>query len=101
MVLLWFFLSTCKMYIKKHVNMDATSRDRDLFLCGKDVVNIYNHLMKGNYQLHKKDEMSVNFWYQKQRDDFFLLPKTQWRGGFFYNWNSNKMDVGGNGQDIS
>lgn len=47
--------SFCKMHVKKYIDMDATARDRDLFLCRKYVVNIYYCLMKGNYQLHKKD----------------------------------------------
>ena len=41
----------------------------------KYVVNIYNHLMKGKYELHKKDEMSVNLWYRKHQDDFFFYQK--------------------------
>jgi hypothetical protein len=64
--------SVCKMHMKKNVDIDATSRKIDFFLRRKDVVNIYNHLMKGNYHLHKKYEMSVNLWYQKHRDDFFF-----------------------------
>jgi hypothetical protein len=67
--------SVCKMHIKKHVDMDATARERDFFLSRKDVVNIYNRLMKGKYQLHKKDEMSMNLWYQKHQDDFFFYQK--------------------------
>ena len=67
--------SVCKMHIKNHVDMDATARERYFFLSRKDVVNIYNRLMKGNYQLHKKDEMSVNLWYQKHQDDFFFYQK--------------------------
>ena len=31
--------------------------------------------MKGNYQLRKKDEMSVNLWYRKHQDDFFFYQK--------------------------
>ena len=31
--------------------------------------------MKGNYQLHKKDEMSVNLWYRKHQNDFFFYQK--------------------------
>ena len=55
--------------------MDVVARDRDLFLCSKYVVNIYNRLMKGNYQLHKKDEMSVNPWYRKHPNDFLFYQK--------------------------
>ena len=32
-------------------------------------------MSKGNYQLHKKDEMSVNLWYQKHREYFFFYQK--------------------------
>ena len=60
------------MHIKKHVNLDAAAQDRDFFLRRKDVANIYCQLSKGNYQLHKKDEMSVNLWYKKSKEDFFL-----------------------------
>ena len=60
------------MHIKKHVNMDEEDQDRDFFLHIKDVLNIYSHLSKENYQLHKKDEMSVNLWYQKHKEDFFF-----------------------------
>jgi hypothetical protein len=45
--------------------MDTEDCGRDFFLTRKDVANIYNRLMKGKYQLDKKDEMSVNLWYQK------------------------------------
>ena len=31
--------------------------------------------MKGNYQLHKKDEMSVNLWYRKHPNDFLFYQK--------------------------
>ena len=55
--------------------MDAEDHGRDFFLTRKDVANIYNRLMKGKYQLDKKDEMSVNLWYQKQPDDFFFFQK--------------------------
>jgi len=41
--------SVCKMHIKKHVDMDSTTRDRDLFLWKKYVVNMYNRLMNRNY----------------------------------------------------
>ena len=34
--------SMCKMHINKHVDIDATNQDRYLFLCRKDVENIYN-----------------------------------------------------------
>ena len=60
-----------KFHIKRHVDMDATIRDRDFFLSRKDIVNIYNWY----YQLHQKDEMSVNIWYQKHREDFFFYQK--------------------------
>jgi len=90
-----------RTHIKRHVDMDVTERDRDLFLCRKDIVNIYNKLANENYQLHKKDEMSVNLWYQKHQEDFFLLPKAQWCGDPFYNRDSNKVDVGDNGQAIA
>jgi hypothetical protein len=62
----------CKMNIKKYVDMDAVDRDRDFFLCIKYVLNIYNRLMKRNCQLNKKDEKSVNLWYEKHKDDFFF-----------------------------
>jgi hypothetical protein len=64
-----------KMNIKEYVDMDAVDRDRDFFLCRKDVVNIYNRLMKRNYQLNKKDEKSVKLWYEKYKDDFFFYQK--------------------------
>ena len=64
-----------KIHIQRHVDMDATTRDRDFFLSRKDIVNIYNRLSKGNYQLHQKDELSVNLWYQKHREDFFFYQK--------------------------
>jgi hypothetical protein len=32
-------------------------------------------MSKGNYQLHQKDEMSVNLSYQKHREDFFFYQK--------------------------
>lgn len=67
--------SVCKMHINKHINLDATARDRDFFLSRKDVANIYCRLSKGNYQLHKKDEMSVSIWYQKRKEDFFFFQK--------------------------
>jgi len=67
--------SVYKLHVKRHIDMDAVARDRDFFLSRKDIVNIYNRLMKGNYQLHKKDEMSVNLWYQKQQEDFFFYQK--------------------------
>lgn len=38
--------SICKMHIKKYLDIDATTRDRDFFLVRKYIVNIYNHLMK-------------------------------------------------------
>ena len=62
--------------MKKHVKLDATTRDMDYFLSRKDVVNIYGRLSKGNYQLHKKDEMSVNLWYQKHKENFFLYQNS-------------------------
>jgi hypothetical protein len=62
-------------HIQRHLDMDAEDRGRDFFLTRKDVANIYNRLMKGKYQLDKKDEMSVNLWYQKQPDDFFFFQK--------------------------
>ena len=31
--------------------------------------------MKESYQLHTKDEMSVNLWYQRNQDDFFFYQK--------------------------
>jgi hypothetical protein len=52
-------------HIQQHLEMDTEDRGRDFFLTRKDVANIYNCLMKGKYQLDKKDEMSVNLWYQK------------------------------------
>ena len=64
-----------RTHIKIHVDIDVAARDRDFFLCRKDIVNIYNKLAKGNYQLHKKDETSVNLWYQKHREDFFFYQK--------------------------
>ena len=67
--------SVCKIHIKKHVNLDATARDRDFFLSRADVANIYCRLSKGNYQLHKKDEMSVSIWYQKCKEDFLFFQK--------------------------
>ena len=67
--------SVCKMHIKKYLDIDATSRDRDFFLRRKDVVNIYNRLMIESYQLHRKDEMSVNLWYQRNQNDFFFYQK--------------------------
>jgi hypothetical protein len=67
--------TVCKMHIKKYVDMDVVDRDRDFFLCRKYVVNIYNRLMKRNYQLNKKDEKSVNLWYEKHKDDFFFYQK--------------------------
>jgi hypothetical protein len=63
------------MHIKKYVGMDEANRYRNFFLCRKDIVNIYNHLMKMNYQLNKKDEKSVNLWYEKHHDDFFFYQK--------------------------
>jgi hypothetical protein len=68
----FFFLevpihTVCKMHIKKCADMDVVYRYRDFFLCRKDVANIYNHLMKRNYQLKKKDEKSVNLWYEKHK----------------------------------
>jgi hypothetical protein len=47
-------------HIERYVDMDVKYRDRYLFLTIKYVENIYNHLMKGKYQLDKKDEMNVN-----------------------------------------
>ena len=62
-------IAVCKIHINKHVDMDVVDQDRDLFLCRKDVVIIYNRLRLGKYQLHQKDEMNVNLWYQKHKDD--------------------------------
>jgi hypothetical protein len=67
--------TVCKIHIKKYFDMDAIDRDRDFFLCRKDVANIYNRLMKRNYQLNKKDEKSVNLWYEKHKDNFFFYQK--------------------------
>ena len=67
--------TVCKMHINQHLDKDVEHRDRDFFLTRKDVVNIYNRMMKGNYQFHPKDEMSVNLWHQKQPDDFFFFQK--------------------------
>ena len=64
-----------KMHISQHIDIDESQRDRDFFLTRKDVGNIYNRLMKEKYQLHKKDEMSVNLWNQKHLDDFFFFQK--------------------------
>ena len=69
----------CKMHVKKYIDMDAAARDRDFFLCRKDVVNISNRLMKGNYQFHKKDEMSVKLWCQKHPIFFFFYQKPNGR----------------------
>jgi hypothetical protein len=55
--------------------MDVEDHDRDFFLTRKDVADIYNHLMKGKYQLDNKYEMSVNLWYQKRPDDFLFFYK--------------------------
>lgn len=71
--------SVCKMHINKHVDIDATNRDRDFFLCRKDVENIYNRLRKGKYQLHQKDELSVNLWCQNHKDDIFFYLKPNGR----------------------
>ena len=68
--------AVCKMHIKKYVDIDSRDLDRDFFLCRKDVVNVYNRSMKGNYQLHKKYEMSVSLWYAKNQTDFFFYQKT-------------------------
>lgn len=65
--------SICKMHVKKYIDIYATSRDMDLFLCRKDVVNIYTLLMKGNYQLHKKHKMSVNLRYRKHKMIFSFI----------------------------
>ena len=67
--------SVCKMHIKKYIDIDATTRDRGFLLCRKDTINIYNCLAKENYQLHCKDEMSVNLWYEKHHNDFFFYQK--------------------------
>lgn len=48
-----------RTHIKRHVDIYVAAQDIDFFLCRKDIVNIYNRLAKGNYQLHKNDEMSV------------------------------------------
>ena len=63
------------MHVTKYIDMDAATRDRDLFFSIKDVFNIYNRLMKGNYQLHKKDKISVNLWYRKHQNDSFFYQK--------------------------
>ena len=67
--------SMCKMHINKHVDIDASNRDRDFFLCRKDVENIYNCLRKGKYQLHQKYELSVKLCYQNHKDDIFFYQK--------------------------
>ena len=67
--------SVCKMHIKKYIDIDATTRDRDFFLRRKEIVNVYNRLTNFFYQLHSKDEMSVNLWYQINQDDFFFYQK--------------------------
>ena len=63
------------MHITKHINIDVAAQYRYFFLYIKDVLNIYSRLNKGNYQLHKKDEMSVNRWYQKHKEDFLFYQK--------------------------
>jgi hypothetical protein len=60
-------------HIEQYVDMDVEDHDRDFFLTRKDVANIYNRLMKGKYQLDKKDEISVNLWYHKRLDVFFFF----------------------------
>ena len=45
------------------------------FLSRKYIVNIYSRFMKGKYQLHKKDEMRINLWYQKRSKYFFVYQK--------------------------
>ena len=67
--------SVCKMNIYKHVYIDAKNCDRDFLLWRKDVENIYNRLRKGKYQLHQKDELSVNLWCQNHKDDIFFYLK--------------------------
>ena len=68
--------SVYKMHVKRHVDMDVATRDRDFFLSRKDIVNIYNRLSKEIYQLHQKDEMSVNLWHQKRQEDFFFFQRS-------------------------
>ena len=36
----------CKMYVTKHIDMDAAARYKDFFLHRKDVLNIYSRLRK-------------------------------------------------------
>ena len=55
--------------------MDVEDHDRDFFMMRKYVENIYNLLMKGKYQLDKKDEMSVNLWYKNDQMIFFFFQK--------------------------
>lgn len=61
-----------KFQIKRHVDMDVAARDSDFFLSKKYTINICNRMSKGKYQLHQKNEMSVNLWYQKYHEDFFF-----------------------------
>ena len=39
--------------------------------------------MKGKYQLHQKDEMIINLWYQKRSKDFFVYQKPNGPGVHF------------------
>ena len=63
----------CKMHIERHVYIYVEQHGRYFFLTRKDVANIYTCMTKRNYQLHKKDETSVNIWFQKKIYGFFLF----------------------------
>ena len=67
----------CQMHIERHVDIDVEQCSIDFFLTRKYVVNIYARMRKGNYQLHKKDETSVNLWFKRRQNDFFF-PEAQW-----------------------
>ena len=62
-------------HIEPHIDMDVGNRVRVLFFTRKHVANIYHLPMKHKHQFHSKDEMSVNIWYYKQLDSFFLFWK--------------------------
>ena len=63
----------CQMHVEQHVEIDVEQCSRYFFLTNKYVANIYACMRKGNYKLHKKDEMSANLWFQRQPNVFFLF----------------------------
>ncbi|XP_057842917.1 uncharacterized protein LOC131052308 [Cryptomeria japonica] len=51
-------------------------RGRNGHLFRRDVANIYNRVTKTTSQLHDQDTLSVDLWYQQERQSFFFYQKS-------------------------